>query len=210
MYISKIKVGDTIYDIKAGENNVQANWNESDSNSDAYIQNKPSVVTTADINALFGIIDNNGSTPTLINSDTLDQAVGNAGYIKGSEISSWAKQSTKPSYTYSEIGYTATPVSASTSTLALAGTDTIYLVTVGANISSVTLTANPSAGHSCHVLFVSDSNDSNEYTVAIAHDSTNRVCPAGEDLSFTVPKNAGGYVEVDFLNVNNKVYVRGV
>lgn len=183
MYISKIKVGDTIYDIKAGENNVQANWTESDTSSDAYIQNKPTIITTADIDELFGLVSTQGPAPTLINSNTL---------------------------IYQNVGYTVTPVSASSSTLALAGTDPIYLVTVGANISSVTLTANPSAGHSCHVLFVSDSNDSNEYTVAIAHDSTNRVCPAGEDLSFTVPKNAGGYVEVDFLNVNNKVYVRGV
>lgn len=107
------------------------------------------------------------------------------------------------------MAYTATAVNGS-GALTLAGTDPIYVVTVTANISSVALTANPTAGHSCHVIFITDSNDSTDRTVAIAHDATNRVCPAGADLSFTVPKNAGGYVEVDFLNANNKIYVRGV
>lgn len=129
--------------------------------------------------------------------------------LPASDVSSWAKQSSKPSYNYSEISYAATAVSGS-GALTLAGTYPIYVVTVTANISSVSLTANPSAGHSCHIFFVTDSSDSTDRTVAIAHDSTNRVCPNAEDISFTVPKNAGGYVEVDFLNANNKVYVRGV
>lgn len=129
--------------------------------------------------------------------------------LPASDVYAWAKESTKPSYAYSEIEYVATAVNGS-GALTLAGTDPIYVVTVTANISSVALTANPPVGHSCHVIFITDSNDSTDHTVAIAHDVTNRVCPAGADLSFTVPKNAGGYVEVDFLNVNNKVYVRGV
>lgn len=129
--------------------------------------------------------------------------------LPASDVSSWAKQSSKPSYNYSEIGYTATAVNGS-GALTLAGTDPIYVVTVTGNISSVALTANPSAGHSCHVFFVTDSSDSTNRTVTIAHDSTNRICPKGEDLLLTVPKNAGGYIEVDFLNANNKVYVRGI
>lgn len=110
---------------------------------------------------------------------------------------------------YGSVGYTHATQSTS-GAVTIDGTIPLHVITCTGNISSVSLTANPSSGHSCHVLFISDSNDSNEYTVAIAHDSTNRICPAGEDISFTVPKNAGGYVEVDFLNVNNKVYVRGV
>ena len=129
--------------------------------------------------------------------------------INDNRLSSWAIQSTKPSYAYSEIGYTATAVNG-TGALTLAGTAPIYIVTATGDISSVSLTANPTAGHSCHVIFVTASNDSNERSVSIAHDSTNRVCPGGDDISFTIPANAGGYVEVDFLNANNKVYVRGV
>jgi hypothetical protein len=129
---------------------------------------------------------------------------GTSKYLR--EDGTWQIPSTN---TYSEIGYTTTAVNGS-GALTLAGTDPIYVVTVSANISSVELTANPSAGHSCHIFFVTDSSDSTDRTVAIRHDSTNRVCPNAEDISFTVPKNAGGYVEVDFLNANNKVYVRGV
>lgn len=117
--------------------------------------------------------------------------------------------STSSGTAYSDVTYAATAVNGTTN-LVLAGTDPIYVVTVSDNINSVALTNNPSAGHSCHVFFVTASNDSTDHTVIIGHDATNRICPAGTDLTFTVPKNAGGYAEVDFLNANNKIYVRGV
>lgn len=89
-------------------------------------------------------------------------------------------------------------------TLSLAGTTPLHVVTLTGNVSALTLSANPAAGHSCHVIFTASS----EQTVAIAYDATNRVCPGAKDISLTIP--AGGYVEIDFLSANSKVYVRKV
>lgn len=124
--------------------------------------------------------------------------------LPASDVSAWAKAANKPSYAYSEIGYTVNATSSAGGTLSLAGTTPLHVVTLTGNVSAVTLSANPAEGHSCHVIFTAAS----AQTVAIAHDSTNRVCPGATDLSLDVP--AGGYVEVDFLTANSKVYVRGV
>ena len=124
--------------------------------------------------------------------------------LPASDVSSWAKAADKPSYAYSEIGYTVNATSSAGGTLSLAGTTPLHVVTLTGNVSAVTLSANPAEGHSCHVIFTAAS----ARTVVIAHDSTNRVCPGAADLSLNIP--AGGYVEVDFLTANNKVYVRGV
>ena len=183
MEISKIKVNNTTYDIQDSRVNAS---------------DLASILTTGGYNVSGGTTYTAG---TGINISNGQISIDNSVYTT----------SNPPSFspTYANVSYTATAVNGS-GALTLAGTDPIYVVTVTANISSVALTANPSAGHSCHVIFVTDSSDSTDRTVAIAHDATNRVCPAGADLSFTVPKNAGGYVEVDFLNADNKIYVRGV
>ena len=68
----------------------------------------------------------------------------------------------------------------------------------------MTLSANPPAGHSCHIILTSTA----ERTVAIAHDATNRVCPEAEDVSLAIKAN--GYAEINFLNANGKIYVRGI
>lgn len=121
-----------------------------------------------------------------------------------SDVSAWAKAENKPAYAYSEIGYTVSASSSAGGTLSLAGTTPLHVVTLTGNVSALTLSANPADGHSCHIIFTAAA----EQTVAIAHDATDRVCPGAEDLSLTVP--AGGYVEVDFLSADSKVYVRGV
>lgn len=121
-----------------------------------------------------------------------------------SDVSAWAKASRKPSYAYSEIGYTVNAISSSGGSVSLAGTTPLHVVTLTGNVSALTLSTNPSAGHSCHVIFTSTA----KRTVAIAHNATNRVCPEAKDVSLTVPAN--GYVEIDFLSANNKIYVRGV
>ena len=82
--------------IAAGaEVNVQSDWNESDSTSDAYIANKPTIPTV----------------PTNVSAFTND-----AGYLTSytetdPTVPSWAKASSKPSYTFSEIGTTPTSIS---------------------------------------------------------------------------------------------------
>lgn len=121
-----------------------------------------------------------------------------------SDVSAWAKASSKPSYAYSEIGYTVNAISSSGGSVSLAGTTPLHVVTLTGNVSALTLSTNPAAGHSCHVIFTSTA----KRTVAIAHNATNRVCPEAKDVSLTVPAN--GYVEIDFLSANNKIYVRGV
>lgn len=131
--------------------------------------------------------------------------VGSTTYnIKDADVYSWAKSSTKPDYAYSEIGYTVNTTTSAGGTLSLAGTTPLHVVTLTGNVSALTLSSNPSDGHSCHIIFIAN----DEYTIAIAHDATNRVCPEAEDISLTIP--AGGYVEIDFLNANNKVFVRGI
>lgn len=124
--------------------------------------------------------------------------------MPASDVSAWAKASSKPSYAYSEIRYTVNAISSSGGSVSLAGTTPLHVVTLTGNVSALTLSINPAAGHSCHVIFTSTA----ERTVAIAHNATNRVCPEAKDVSLTVPAN--GYVEIDFLSANNKIYVRGV
>ena len=46
--------------ITTGENNVQANWNETNTSSDAYIQNKPSIPTSSTIES-WGFTKNTGT-----------------------------------------------------------------------------------------------------------------------------------------------------
>ena len=142
-------------------------------------------------------------TSSNIGSQTVNYAT-TAGSAPASDVYSWAKAASKPSYGYSEIGYTVNTVTSAGGTLSLDGTVPLHVVTLTGNVSALTLSANPPAGHSCHIILTASS----EYTVAIAHDSTNRVCPTAEDVSLTVKAN--GYVEIDFLSAGGKVYVRGV
>lgn len=114
---------------------------------------------------------------------------------------------------YKSVGYAVSRINSS-SNLIIPGTDPVYVVTVSSNISSVSLQTNPTYGHSCHVFFKSA--NSSSYTVTIANDNTNRICPKGSTgLVLTVPASGAGYAEVDFLNTGNstigdEVYVRGV
>ena len=84
----------------------------------------------------------------------------------------------------------------------------VQVHTLSANVSSIS-TSNIPDGHSLHVIFRSSST-SYTRTVAIAHNATTSCCPEGSALSLTVPKQGSGYTEVDFINVNNIIYVRGV
>ena len=114
---------------------------------------------------------------------------------------------------YNQLGYQISHIEGS-GNLVIPGTDDIYLVTVTANISSVSLQTNPTYGHSCHIIF--KSNGSSQRTVTIANDNTNRICPKGSSgLTITVPPSGSGYAEVDFLNMGtsstgDQVYVKGI
>lgn len=121
-----------------------------------------------------------------------------------SDVYSWAKAENKPSYAYSEIGYTVSTTSSAGGTLSLAGTTPLHVVTLTGNVSALSLSANPAEGHSCHVIFTAAS----AQTVTITHDSADRVCPRATNVTLSIP--ADGYVEVDFLCAGGKVFVRGV
>ena len=107
------------------------------------------------------------------------------------------------SITYGNVGYSYNAANG-TGAVTIDGRIPLHVITCTGNISSVTLSNNPPSGHSCHVIFTA----STARTVAIAHHATNRKCPGAADLSLTVPAN--GYIEVDFLNINDVIYVRGV
>lgn len=114
---------------------------------------------------------------------------------------------TRYSYIKSGTGVLNVPVnivSNSSSTLALDGVTPIHIVTTSTDITNVTLSTNPAEGQSSHVIFTSSST----HSVSITYNSTDRITPKAEGLNLIIPVN--GYVEVDFISANGKVYVRGV
>jgi hypothetical protein len=113
------------------------------------------------------------------------------------------------SLNYSDVGYTVATAADNGNTqgvITIDGTKPLTIITVTGAVSSVDLASGkaPEEGHSAHVILTAAS----DYSVSIAHDSTSRVCPNAADISLTI--KAGGYVEIDFINVNNKIYVRGI
>ena len=79
------------------EVNVQSDWNVSDSSSDAFIKNKPTLGTASSKNVASS--GNASSTEVVMGNDTRLTDSRNA-----ADVSAWAKASSKPSYTASEVG----------------------------------------------------------------------------------------------------------
>lgn len=124
-------------------------------------------------------------------------------------VSSVAGKTGAVTLNYSDIGYTVYAPSATSGSITINyNNGPIQVITLSGDVSSVNV-SNVPAGHSCHVIFVSNS-ASYTRSIAIAHNSSTRCCPEGQDLSLTVPEQGNGYTEVDFLNANNIIYVRGV
>ena len=96
---------------------VQANWNETDTDEPAYIKNKPTIpseVTESTV-AGWGFTKNTGTyskpstgIPSTDLSSAVQTSLGKADTAIQTEtdptVPSWAKQSSKPSYTASEVG----------------------------------------------------------------------------------------------------------
>lgn len=118
--------GTKLEGIAAGaEVNVQADWNENDTTSDAYIANKPNIPeaqVNADWDAVTGVAEILNK-PTLGTAAALDVAssgdASSSEVVKGNDsrltdarnaadVYAWAKEATKPSYTASEVGAVAT------------------------------------------------------------------------------------------------------
>ena len=111
--------------------------------------------------------------------------------------------------TYSDVTYTVYAPSATSGAISINyNNGPIQVISLSGNASSVSI-SNVPAGHSCHVIFISSSS-SDERSIAIAHNATTMYTPDGEAMALTVPKSGSGYTEVDFINVNDIIYVRGV
>jgi hypothetical protein len=86
---------------KTAEQNVQADWSQSDATADSYIKNKPTTMTA-----------DGGNADTLNNKQASDFATSSQGSKADTAIQSetdptvpsWAKATSKPSYTASETG----------------------------------------------------------------------------------------------------------
>lgn len=216
---------DGTWKVPVGDSNVQSNWNETDSTSDAYIKNKPSLATVA-TSGSYNDLTNKPTITTPIQSDWNQSNSSALDYIKnkpaisagtaalltaGTDTSNktWTAKILHDYISYPNVIYTVYAPSATSGAISLNfNNGPVQVITLSGNASSVS-TSNIPAGHSLHVIFKS-SDASTSYTVAIAHNATTSNCPAGSALSLTVPGNSAGYTEVDFLNVNNVIYVRGV
>ena len=82
---------------------------------------------------------------------------------------------------------------------------TVSNVAVTANLTNQTcnITGSGNSGKSQTIIYTNDT--VNEYTVGI---STSYKSPDGNAIELTVP--AGGYAEVNFINVSGTIYARGV
>jgi len=110
---------------------------------------------------------------------------------------------------YSAITYAVSTTSDNGNTsgsVTIDGTKPLTILTVTGDITSLSLASGkmPVAGHSAHVMLTSSA----ARNVTIVHNSTSSVCPSGSNVTLSIP--ADGFVEVDFINVNNKIYVRGI
>lgn len=76
-------------------------------------------------------------------------------------------------------------------------------VQITSNLTNVVCPVSLSNGQQHHVVY--DNPGSTDYTIAI---STSYSTPDGEAIELTVP--GGGYAEINYLKLNNKVFVRAV
>lgn len=216
---------DGTWKVPAGGSSVQSDWNEADSTSDAYINNKPTLATVA-TSGSYNDLTNKPTINAQIQSDWNQSDSTALDYIKNKPTISagtaallaagadttdrtWTAEILHDYVSYPNVIYTVYSPSATSGAISLDfDNGPVQVITLSGNASSVS-TSNIPDGHSLHVIFKS-SDASTGYTVAIAHNATTSNCPAGSALSLTVPGNNAGYTEVDFLNVNNVIYVRGV
>ena len=105
--------------------------------------------------------------------------------LPASDVSAWAKASTKPTYKASEVmSISSQSISANTS-------------------SSCSITGSSNAGKAQTIIYVN--NGSADYTVTVP---TTYKTPDGAAIELTCP--VGGYCEVSYLNISGTIYARGL
>lgn len=198
-------------------NQLQADWNQSDNTQADFIKNKPSEVTETTV-ANWGFTKNTGTStfsgsyndltdkPTIpsLSGYATEQWVGQQGYLtsfteQDPTVPSWAKASSKPSYSYSEISNTPTLATVATTGAYsdLTGTPTIPTVpgnetaaNGGTNLSVVT------TGEK--YIWNNKSNFSGSYD-----DLTNK--PTIPTIPASLPANGGNAATVNNHSVNADV-----
>ena len=170
-------------------------------------------LTKANVTTALGYTPPTSDTNTWrpLGTGASDACAGNDSRLSNSrpasDVYSWAKASSKPGYSYGEITYNTYTATTSGALTLNISTYPLCCITLNGNVSSVSFSGYPAAGHSGHVIFYNSG--SSDYTVNIAHGSGSIKCPEAKDIALTV--KAGGYAEIDVLHVSGVAYfVRGV
>ena len=149
------------------------------------------LISSADFNKLSGLISYSAGTGINIT----------AGGQISVDTSALPQPNSTPSY--ADVQYSVES-STGTNSIVIDGSKPIHVITLTNNSATVTVGTQPAEGHSTHVFFCSDASRN----ITIQHNASTTVCPDATDIVLTV--SAGGFVEVDFLRANNRLYVRAV
>lgn len=106
--------------------------------------------------------------------------------LPASDVYAWAKAATKPAYSLSEVGATASVVAITTNTS-----------------SSCSITGGSNDGKTQTIIYTNST--ASDLTVTVP---TTYQTPDGQAIELTC--KAGGYCEVSYINVNGTIYARGI
>lgn len=109
---------------------------------------------------------------------------------------------------YSQLAYTRDTTTGNITTeggsLTLDGTNAIIKISTSGNISGISLSTLPENNHSCHLIIKNTATDS---ISLVMNGDTTYICPEGE-VNITIA--AGSYGELDLLNLDGEIFVRGI
>lgn len=109
---------------------------------------------------------------------------------------------------YSQLAYTRDTTTGNITTegghLTLDGTNAIIKISTSGNISGISLSTLPENNHSCHLIV---KNIATGNISLIMNGNTTYICPEG-NVNITIA--AGSYGELDLLNLDGEIFVRGI
>lgn len=109
---------------------------------------------------------------------------------------------------YSQLAYTRDTTTGNITTeggnLTLDGTNAIIKISTSGNISGISLSTLPENNHSCHLIV---KNTATNNISLVMNGDTTYICPEGE-VNITIA--AGSYGELDLLNLDGEIFVRGI
>lgn len=108
-----------------------------------------------------------------------------------SDVSAWAKNPTKPTYTPQEVGVISSVIS----------TD----VNKNNQTAPESVVGQDNSGKVAHVIYKNTGTE--DYTIALSTTS-GYITPDGQALELTCPQN--GYCEINYLNIDGEIFVRGL